>query len=155
MLNILLKNLQLPNIRICNFEEDENFEGKVYLLLNYIKEKHPAIDFYFIVGKQALNNIHKWYEYEKFIEENYFYLVSRKGMRANQENLNLICSNSKDTIIAATYCTPDISSETVKELLKKEESEEKNLKLKELLQPDILEYILDYKLYNNETKIDD
>ena len=85
-LNMLdLIKFSSPNIFVSSFEIDNKLPGRTYDVLSSLKEYHKEdlYDFHYILGSDCANNIQSFYNYEKLIEENSFFIVGRKGCGLN------------------------------------------------------------------------
>lgn len=63
-------------IKVSNFEIENNISGGTYVLANILKNKYNH-SFYFIIGQDNANEIHKWLNYNKLINEFPFIVIMR------------------------------------------------------------------------------
>lgn len=152
MLNITLRNIGKDNIKLKNIEPENNFQGKAYLLMDFIKKENPKFEFYYVIGKDIINNIRNWFNYEEFIAENNFFIVPRKGIKTNNQNLTMFFDEGKNNIIATTFQAPELSSSQVRDVISFEYTSPDDYlfhfkQLEGLLSENVLSYIESNNLY--------
>ena len=119
-------------IEISNYEYTlDSYKGTYYTLKHF---NHP----YFVLGADALLTISFWIMYPKIIEENYYIVFPRMGYDINKiiEENEILKKYQSHFIIINDYKINDISSTKFRQNF-----------TKELLYPQVYQYILDNKLY--------
>ncbi len=118
------------------FEINNSIEGGTYILHQKMKEAFPDVDFYHIIGMDNANDIHKWANWEKLIKEVPFVVCHRKGIEKKVDWFE-----KQPHIYLPTDCV-EISSTDIRKMF-----EDKDSKVSEYLNPEVLRYIKDFKLY--------
>lgn len=127
---------------ISNFE----FQDKViytYETIRHFKEEYPDDEIFFICGADNLSYIDKWEKGETILRNEKIIAVAR-----NTDNLDEIIAKYQQfspTIKIATISPIDLSSTEIRALVKKEDYET----LKKYLDEDVLNYIINKKLYRD------
>lgn len=127
---------------ISNFE----FQDKViytYETIRHFKEEYPDDEIFFICGADNLSYIDKWEKGETILRNEKIIAVAR-----NTDNLDEIIAKYQQfspTIKIATISPIDLSSTEIRALVKKEDYET----LKKYLDKDVLNYIINKKLYRD------
>lgn len=128
------------NLDVSDYEI-KNTLTYTYQTLNYFKNKYKNDEIYFICGSDNLKEITTWKNYE-YILNNFKILVIKR----NNDKLNDILKNiNSKNIIIANVNLSDISSTTVRKMLK---DKEKKYILK-IIDKNVLEYIENLKIYSN------
>lgn len=117
-----------------SLHEVENQFAYTYESLQYLNFDN-SVEIYFTIGGDSVNDLEKWDYFEKLKEMVTFVIVNRSGYELNAEILNKINYIMLDTK------TTEVSSSELRANLNKE-----------LLQPEIYEYIINHKLYSSEVK---
>lgn len=75
-----------PNLKLC--EEVPTFDHVTYTIdtMLYLKDKYPKYDFYFLIGTDQVNKLHKWKEIDSLVKMLQFIYVKREGYTLNLEN---------------------------------------------------------------------
>lgn len=127
---------KVKNSQIETFEIESTYPSYTYLTVEYLKKKYSPESLNMIIGKDNLIGLNKW----KNI--NYIY-----------QNCNIICMDreNKNSSFNLNQCihtfvnfNQKISSTQIKILLEKKHYS----KLNELMKKNVINYILDNKLYN-------
>jgi len=82
----------------------KNYTSDTFKIL---RKKHPEHSFYFILGSDALNEIHRWHDYEYLRKTTPFILVNRKGYG--------IKNNSRIILESVINAVSPISSTDIRE----------------------------------------
>lgn len=137
MLKLMIKNNK--NLDVSDYEL-KNALTYTYQTLDYYKSKYKDDDIYFICGTDNLKEITTWNNYE-YIMSNYKLLVIKR----NNDDLNDILKsiNSKNIIIANVNLD-DVSSTTIRNMIKSNCFKDKLLNKLDI---DVIMYIEKEKLY--------
>lgn len=130
MLNIMIKKYN--NLTVSNYEFDKL--TYTYETLRYFKEKYPNDEIYFICGSDNLKQINTWKNYQEILN-NYKLLVIRRN--------NDLINNYKDKVIV-TDIKEDVLSST---MIRKNIKENKIEKITDIIDKEVLNYILKNNLY--------
>jgi nicotinic acid mononucleotide adenylyltransferase len=116
-----------------------------------IKEKtYPDYDFFFIIGSDLYNSMHKWSLFDKIKKEINCILVYRQGYVNQVTDLKKL-PNVLYCIKNTSSCYLSFSSTEARKLLKKKNLTEKEQdRLKSFFPEEILEYIQKNKLYKKD-----
>ncbi len=113
--------------------------GKTYTYDTAVQLKKSGDEYFFIIGGDSLNTLHKWYKAEELFKIMKFIVVDRQhieedGTDAKKMGAELYYSN---------HTGLDISSTLIRERVKKNQS------IDALVSPNVLEIIKKYGLYKN------
>jgi len=90
VLELSIKDLNNPKIKIFNYLIDNKIKEGTYFTLKNLKKDYLNIDFSFIIGYDNVIDITNWIEYEKLISENKFIIVNRPIDNNDLFNKNLL-----------------------------------------------------------------
>ncbi len=139
---IMLKLLIQGDSRLS--VSDYELKDKViytYQTLAYFKEKYPKDEIYFICGADNLSYLDKWMHGLEILSNYKILGVKREG-----EDINYLLDKFRDyqdNIIISDIIPSNISSTLIREKIKKKED------VSQYLDFDILNYILENKLYED------
>ena len=147
LINISIDSLKEYRNKIKLFDiEEELYKKKIIknsytnIILDYIFEKFPNIDFYFLLGSDSIYSINTWYNYKEIIKKTKFIIYERdKDINKLKKEIEFLHIKA-NIIINDIY---DISSTTIRNYLKNKSYDE----LKNYLIDEELEYIKKNKLY--------
>jgi len=71
--------------RLSNIEAEYDLDGYTITLSQKLKELYKNVNFYFAIGQDIANNIHKYKYYDKLIDELNFIIIPRKGYTPTNE----------------------------------------------------------------------
>lgn len=139
-----------PRIKVFDFEIKHKLGGETYKLAKMLKEDESLdnFNFYFIIGQDNANTFDNWFNYENLEKLVPFIVVPRKGISVNKnkdwylKSHHIYLGKDDDTNI------PEVSSTLVRTLLNDYYNQSKN-DVENYLTKDVLEYIIDNKLYKN------
>lgn len=138
MCKIAVKNY--PNIKINSIEIDKQTSGSTLELIKLLKNINPETDFYFLIGMDNANSITTWKNYKELLDLTNFIVVPRKGYK---EDKNIDWYKKEPHIYLSDCEIIETCSKDVRRYLK-----DKNInKIKNLLDKDVLDYILENNLY--------
>lgn len=150
--NLLNDNDRLTMLKIIA-KHDERFlisdyELKDYVVytcetLAYFKEQYPNDEIYFICGADNLSYIDKWKDGINILKNYKILVIDRKTN--NLEEILERFKNYKKNIITTDIELSNISSTNIREKLKQKKYDE----LKQVLDDDVLNYIIKKKLYED------
>lgn len=111
--------------------------------LAYFKELYPEDEIYFICGTDNLSYIDKWKNGEEILRNYKILVVDREGndVRALLEKFSLY----KDNIVVVPIELNNISSTEIRKLIQLHKYDE----LEGLVDPDVIRYIKENKLYES------
>ncbi len=113
-----------------------NREGKSYTYdtISYLKEIHPDVDYYFIIGADMVEYLPKWYNIDELVDMVQFVAVKRNGYT----------EKSPYPLIWVDAPLIDISSSMIRKKISK------NSSIKYLLPDNVVDYIHKKGLYGYE-----
>lgn len=157
MLELSTKNIS--NTIVNQFEKE--FYGKnndlvdktyTYEILEALKKKYLNCRFHFIVGFDSIKYIHTWHRYKELIRDYWFYIFDReddefKNIDQKRKYLSNLGKNYGINFIYELFETKitNISSTEIRNLLK--DIDKNHDELLKYLNPDVLNYIIDHRLY--------
>jgi len=121
-------------IKVSSIEIEEKWQLSTYEALSRLKKTMPEVDFYFIIGQDNADNIHKWKYSEQLLKEFTFIVLSRDQESKNIENQWYL---NPPHLFISNFKIP-ISSTDIRHSL------EGN---KFYLPPKVYDYIIEHKLY--------
>jgi len=129
-----------PKLKVFTYEIDNRLEGSTYgfvkrLLQEPFAENH---NFSIVIGMDNANTFNKWVNYKLLAKMVRFVVLARKGVERNPKNSWYL---KLPHMFLNQNSTPEVSSTQVRSLIKENNS------AKEFLNPDVLKYIIDKKLY--------
>lgn len=140
-------------ILVSTSEIDHKIEGGTLVFIKKLKElvafysslRNDPIkyEFYVIIGLDNANTIDKWVNYKELIETVPFIVVSRKGI-ARDTNVDWYMKEPHKFLDTAEI--PETSSTEVRNIISNSGYNELG-KLRELLDEDVLDYIIKNNLY--------
>lgn len=114
-----------------------------YEIMKEIKKEHPNDDIILIIGADNIKNFHKWEKVDEILK-NYVMIIPRDGININ-DFLNNYEKKNK-FIVVNDFKSVDISSTLIRKNIK-----DKNFKkVKDLIDDDVLNYIIQNNLYKGE-----
>lgn len=157
MLELSTKNIS--NTIVNQFEKefyDKNNDlvdkTYTYEILDALKKKYLNCRFHFIVGFDSIKYIHTWHRYKELIRDYWFYIFDReddefKNIDQKRKYLNNLGKNYGINFIYELFETKitNISSTEIRNLLK--DIDKNHDELLKYLNPDVLNYIIDHRLY--------
>ncbi len=157
MLELSTKNIS--NTIVNQFEKefyDKNNDlvdkTYTYEILEALKKKYLNCRFHFIVGFDSIKYIHTWHRYKELIRDYWFYIFDReddefKNIDQKRKYLSNLGKNYGINFIYELFETKitNISSTEIRNLLK--DIDKNHDELLKYLNPDVLNYIIDHRLY--------
>lgn len=157
MLELSTKNIS--NTIVNQFEKDfydknNDLVDKTYTyeILEALKKKYLNCRFHFIVGFDSIKYIHTWHRYKELIRDYWFYIFDReddefKNIDQKRKYLSNLGKNYGINFIYELFETKitNISSTEIRNLLK--DIDKNHDELLKYLNPDVLNYIIDHRLY--------
>lgn len=157
MLELSTKNIS--NTIVNQFEKefyDKNNDlvdkTYTYEILEALKKKYLNCRFHFIVGFDSIKYIHTWHRYKELIRDYWFYIFDReddefKNIDQKRKYLSNLGKNYEINFIYELFETKitNISSTEIRNLLK--DIDKNHDELLKYLNPDVLNYIIDHRLY--------
>lgn len=157
MLELSTKNIS--NTIVNQFEKEfydknNNLIDKTYTyeILEALKKKYLNCRFHFIVGFDSIKYIHTWHRYKELIRDYWFYIFDReddefKNLDQKRKYLSNLGKNYGINFIYELFETKitNISSTEIRNLLK--DIDKNHDELLKYLNPDVLNYIIDHRLY--------
>lgn len=137
MLNLLIEGEK--NLEVSRYEEGTL--TYTYQTLDYFQTNYPDDGIYFICGSDNLGEIGTWREYEKILS-NFKLLVIKR----NNDDIDLLLARYnkyRKNIIVTDVLEEKLSSTYIRKCIE----EEKIAKLDEVMDSDVLKYILEHGLY--------
>lgn len=127
-----------------------NREGYVYTAdtLSMLKEEYPDNCFYFIIGKDSLSSIDKWYKPEVVLSKCTLLVATREGVGDIDEMIMDKSQKYSADIRKIIFENIDISSTDIRKTPDKEV-------LKSMVDDRVYDYILNNNLYSFENKYDE
>lgn len=138
MLKRLIKNH--PNLDISTNE----FQDEVvytYQTLDYLKEKYPDDEIYFVCGTDNLSYLDKWKNAEYLIDHNQFIIIKRDTNPI--EPLLEKFQEKKDHFVETNIIPQETNSSWIREKIKEGKIEE----VKDFVPQEVLTYIEENNLY--------
>ncbi len=148
-----------PYFELSDMECRRGEKSYTVKTLEELKEQHPSIEPFFILGVDAFLDMPNWYQPERLIQLCDFIVVNRppfsieeilrspflkdEGMRLSRETQALLSLKSGRKVISINCTSLGISASDIRERLKK------GMSIKYLLPESVESYIISNKLYNN------
>lgn len=153
-----LEFADLNNVTISTFEEEYfksiNEKTYSYEVLNAMKKKYLNFRFHFVVGFDSIKNIHTWHNYKDLIRDYWFYIFDRADdeFTTKEQKLNYLNNLGKNFNTKFVYemfdiKITDISSSDIREMFSKDNKNDDYFN--KYLNKNVLQYIVDNKLYGN------
>lgn len=84
LLNLLLKDLHEPRLKICTIEKElDRKPSYMFDTITELQKRHPKACFSLIVGSDVKNELHKWYRSEDLQKKVNFYFIPRAGVETS------------------------------------------------------------------------
>lgn len=134
-------------IEDTNVFSDDDFEinraEKSYTVhtLEYLKEKYPLDELFFIIGEDSLMDLPKWYEPEKILELAALLVFPRTSMKSLERTLAEIKKSFSGEIFLIDAPVMPISSTEIRERIREGKT------VKGMLPDKVLRYIEENRLY--------
>jgi len=129
-----------PRIHVTYYKQENNHIDGTLSLYRKLRKTYKE-KFYMVIGMDNANNINKWINADELINIVPFIVVTRKGVTKN-EKINWYIEDDKH-IFVKDCDIMEISSTMIRDAVKHNNKEI----LKQGLNPNVLTYIKDYKLY--------
>ncbi len=85
-LKLILKAIEpYPDFKISLLDSDQDAKNYTYDLIRKIKSENPAIEPFFIIGSDILNELTKWYKYEWLLENITFAVIKRPDQKIDHK----------------------------------------------------------------------
>ena len=128
--------------RLCEYEILNNSKGSTYETLTELSKtlRGFPIDFYYIIGSDNTQTMHKWINYEKLINEFKFIVMPRPGYEVAE------WAKKDPHIVTPAQYMRDISSTIVRELAAKKDYE----KMRQYVSSSVADMIEENKFYLEE-----
>lgn len=127
-----------PFFELSRIEIDRRTPSFSVITVDEISGMYPDDELFFIIGTDAFNGLPSWREPEKVMEKVRFIVMTRGGETADPDLLK------KTGALQASNRRIDVSSNMIRGRLMKSENAE------DLLDPEVLRYIMDKGLYKGE-----
>ncbi|WP_282926657.1 nicotinate-nucleotide adenylyltransferase [Helcococcus kunzii] len=98
---------------LSDIEKNLKINSYSYNIMNELIKTENA-NYYFIIGSDSFNNLHTWYEYEKFLQLVNLVVFKRPGYDINMETLNRYRKLSSNEIIYYDDLQIEISSTQIR-----------------------------------------
>ena len=141
LLNILVSKNKNFHVSTYEFKEEVVY---TYETLNHFKEKYPQAEIYFICGTDNLSYLKTWKNGEEILKNNKILVIRRDTN--NIEDILEEYKEYKDNIIVTDIAPVSISSTEIRDLIKENSYD----KLESLMDKDIINYIKENNLYQEE-----
>jgi nicotinate-nucleotide adenylyltransferase len=128
---------------MSDIEHTEKLDGYTISLHDALTTKYPTYNFYYVIGKDIANSIEKYKFYDKLIKDCQFIVCDRPGYESNGNTWYL---KGKHIYLEDVENLIQASSTELREKILNGNIEE----LKEKISIDVLNYIIEHKLYSNE-----
>ena len=129
-----------PQTYVSYYEQENHHVDGTLSLYKKLRKTYRE-NFYMVIGMDNANLIDKWINAEELINTVPFVVISRKGVKMNEHITWYI--NDEKHIFVKDCDIMEISSTMVRDAIKNNNQKI----LKEGLNPNVLKYIKDYKLY--------
>ncbi len=122
--------------------EIEN-EGKSYTVrtLEYLKEKYPSDELFFIIGEDSLNDLEKWYKPGEILKMCTILVFPRASRESMAKTIKLMSEKTGGTILPIDAPVIEISSTDIRKRI------ESGKTVRYMLPDKVLEYIKENHLY--------
>lgn len=128
---------------VLDIEKRLELDGYTISLAAAIKKDYPQVNPYFVIGQDVANEIHKYKDHEKLIQEETFIIVPRAGYEPIQDGWYM---NGKHIFLTIDEPLLEASSSSVREYL-----HGCNIwTLIDKVPTGVLEYIVKHNLYVNK-----
>ncbi len=133
-----------PNFKLSL--EEINREGTTYTVhtLRNLTERHPDIDYYFILGADSLYHIESWYKVEEIFKLATIVVAGRGGGTASalDSQIEYIQDKYEDAVIEKLYSPiMEIASNSIRKKVKNGQS------IRYLLPKEVIDYIYENHVY--------
>jgi nicotinate-nucleotide adenylyltransferase len=136
----------MDSVRVSAFEAaiENKSDGSTYDLMLNLNESYANILFTLIIGQDNADEISKWKNWEKLINQNRFIVLPRPSVqqKTTPSSIGKWYDKHPHIFLSDAPLLP-ISSTAVRELIPQND----RLKLNQLLQTDVLDYIDAKKIY--------
>lgn len=132
-------------LKVFDFEVRNQLGGETYHTVKRL-EQDPLRDvnrFFFVIGQDNANSFDKWYNFEYLQRMASFIVLKREGYEATGDWY----LKEPHIFINKTFLNQAISSTLIRSLLSKERNLEEETQLQEIINPKVLAYIREHKLY--------
>lgn len=135
----MLKIMCEGNTNLCVSDYELHGDLKyTYQTLDHFQEKYEDSEIFFVLGFDNLKSFKSWRRFEYILSKYKLLVVDRDNIDENY--LKEEFEEFLDSIIFTTVYPQKISSSSIRKELKK-------FRISELIEPEVLEYIEDNKLY--------
>lgn len=138
MLTLALEGF--PKFTISEIEKEEKLNGSTLATVEALKKEFPDTRFTFLIGTDNISQFDYWHHPEKIVETIEIAVGTRPRYKINKQD-----SKFKDKMKMVEIKELDISSTLIKEYL----AHKKYIKLNNLLDDRVIEYIKENGLYQN------
>lgn len=137
MLDLALasENSYLPS----SIEKDMSLSGYTLDTIKALKQKYPSVEFYFIIGSDNLMHLRNWHSPDEIVKEVKLISGNRPDYLNDPSSVRFL-----KNIEFVNINEVDISSSRIRTIFK---SDRDSVELNHYLNPEVLEYIRDKKLY--------
>lgn len=128
--SMLIKKIETDKIKCSDFEIENKIMGGTYETVSLLKKKFPNDIFYWIIGSDCANEIEKWKNYEKLINEINFIVVSRDKTESREDSIlkrdgNIFVDKIEKTSYSSTEIRKRLANkESITDLIPKEIEQE-------------------------------
>jgi nicotinate-nucleotide adenylyltransferase len=138
------------NILVSRFEIDNELTSGTYDMLSKLKVEYPQHNFFFVIGTDNADTIHKWRNSEALLAENHFIVIPRKGYQADPSVTwyKNVVKGGKTHKFLSDGTTISVSSTEIRLSLKNDPTLAGRLGQ---LNESVKEYIFEHNLYGVES----
>lgn len=129
------------HFEISDIERNLTINSYSYNIMNELIKRNNA-NYYFIIGSDSFNNLHTWYEYEKFLQLVNLVIFKRPGYDIDINILEKYRSITSKEIVYYDDLQIEISSTDIRNLIKK------NIIPRYLLKEETIEFIQENNLWH-------
>ncbi len=128
-----------PKFHTSSIEHESDEPGYTYNTVRALKQRHPGVEFSFLIGADNAENFKTWYKWEQILEEVVLLVGYRPG--TDVDAVKAFPTGRMELIETGEY---DLSSTEIRECIRKGVSPRD---LKVMVPDDVAEYILKNELY--------
>ena len=137
MLKLAIKDRS--ELQLCEIEKEQDLPGYTLHTIRALKASWPQTTFYFLMGEDNLDELDRWHQPEKILDE----VTILVGQRPPHKERHLT-GRAGEKIVMITTAMVDVSSTEIRELLAQGGSAER---LGNLLPEGVIDYIFERELY--------
>lgn len=127
-----------------SFEIDRKEKSYTVHTLEYLKEKYPSDELFFIIGEDSLRDLAKWYKPEKILEMCTLLVFPRKSRESLKSEIEKAVTVFTGKILPIDAPVIEISSTDIRERIKSGKT------VKYMLPDSVIKYIKEHNLYGED-----